>query len=93
MFIIISGRLEVVRDIDKGRPQFVASLGPGEFFGEIASVKDVPRSASVRAVEQTRCLVIWRADFDAFIAQFPEAAANIEAAAKARLADSGQSDH
>ena len=93
MFLIVSGRVEVVRDIDKGRPQFVASLGPGDFFGEIASVKDMPRSASVRAIEETRCLVIWRADFDAFIAQFPAAAAKIEAAAKARLADSGQGDH
>ncbi len=88
-FIIVSGRVEVVKDINKADAVVLATLGPGEFFGEISTIKHLPRSASVRALEESECLGIWRADFDGFISQFPEAAAKVEAGARARLA-SGQ---
>jgi CRP-like cAMP-binding protein len=89
-YIIITGKVEVLKSGDGSDPAVLANFGPGDFFGEIASVKHLPRSASVRAVEDTECLVIWRADFDGFITRFPEAAARIESAAQARLA--GQQD-
>src|SRR5262245_59678234 len=75
LFVIVSGRVEVVKDIAGPSPVVLATFGPGDFFGEIASVKHLPRSASVRALQDTECLVIWRADFEGFISQFPEAAA------------------
>src|SRR5690349_15099355 len=59
-FVIVSGRVEVIKAMDGPNPQVLATLGPGDFFGEIASVKHLPRSASVRALEDTECLVIWR---------------------------------
>ena len=87
-FMIISGRVEVVKDMDGPSPVVLANFGPGDFFGEIATIAHSPRSASVRALEETECLVIWRADFAAFINQFPEAAAQLEAKARARLTGS-----
>jgi CRP-like cAMP-binding protein len=74
-FIIVSGRVEVVKDIDGPAPEVLANFSRGDFFGEIATFKHLPRSASVRALEDTQCLVIWRADFEGFISHFPEAAA------------------
>lgn len=50
----------------------VATLGPGQFFGEMALLDDQPRSASVRAVGRTRCLVIDRWEFWASVANEPE---------------------
>jgi CRP-like cAMP-binding protein len=85
-YVIVSGRVEVVKDMDGQHPVALATFGPGDFFGEIATIRHLPRSASVRALEDTRCLVLWRADFDGFIVRFPEAAARIEAAARARMA-------
>lgn len=85
-FVVVSGRVEVVKEIDGPDPLVLAHFGPGDFFGEIATIKHLPRSASVRAIEDTQCLVIWRADFDGFITHFPEAAAQVEAVARERLA-------
>ncbi len=85
-FVIVSGQVEVVKEIDAPNPVVLAYFGPGDFFGEVATVKHLPRSASVRALEDTQCLVIWRADFDGFITHFPEAAARVESAARERLA-------
>ena len=75
-----------MRSSDAPSPVVLAQFGPGDFFGEIATIKHLPRSASVRALEDTQCLVIWRADFDGFISHFPEAAAQVESVARERLA-------
>lgn len=86
-FIIVSGSVEVVRDLGGAQESVLATLGPGEFFGEISTVKHLPRSASVRATADSDFLVIRRTDFEAFISQFPDAAIKVEAAARARLAE------
>src|SRR5262245_18272714 len=59
-FILVSGSVEVVKQSSGAEPVVLATLGAGEFFGEIATMKHVPRSASVRALQETMCLVIWR---------------------------------
>lgn len=52
-FIIIAGTVSVLVDGWK-----VASLGPGDFFGEIAVLGDGMRTASVRADTPLHCLVL-----------------------------------
>lgn len=42
----------------------VARFGPRECFGEMAILDDRPRSATARAVLDSECLVVGRADFD-----------------------------
>ena len=83
-FMVVSGRVEVFNDASSS--VILATFVPGDFFGEIATVKHLPRSASVRAIEDTECLVIWRSDFEGFISQFPEAAAKIKSVARVRSA-------
>ena len=65
------------------------TLGVNEFFGEIATMRHGPRSASVRALEETKCLVIWRLDFDSFVRRYPDVAAKVESVLSTRL-DDGQ---
>lgn len=62
-FIIISGKVEVVRGADGSNPQLLNTLGPNDFFGEMALFEGFPRSATVRTVEDTECLAMTRWDF------------------------------
>ncbi len=86
-FVLVSGSVEVVKGRSGSEPVVLASLGAGEFFGEIATMKHMTRSASVRALQDTKCLVIWRLDFDSYIRRFPDVAAKVESALSARFND------
>ena len=57
-YVIESGSVEVTKD---GRQ--VASLGPGDFVGEIALLRDVPRTATVTATSATVLQALDRAHF------------------------------
>jgi small-conductance mechanosensitive channel/CRP-like cAMP-binding protein len=56
-FIVTSGEAEVLLDMN-GKPTQVATLKPGQFFGEMALLTGEPRSATVRAQTQLSVLVL-----------------------------------
>ena len=70
-FLIRSGRAEVVKGAEGPNPQVLSTLGPGDFFGEMALLDGYLRSASVRALEDTECLVLSRWDFLAELRSSP----------------------
>ncbi|MEE8370328.1 MAG: cyclic nucleotide-binding domain-containing protein [Dehalococcoidia bacterium] len=86
-FIIVSGRVEVVRGADGSAPQSLATLGPGEFFGEMALFEGYPRSATVRALEDTECLVLPRWHFTGELHSHPEIAVGVIKVLVRRLRD------
>jgi CRP/FNR family transcriptional regulator, cyclic AMP receptor protein len=53
LYIIKEGTVEVIRD-----GQRVASMGPGQFFGEISVLDGGPRTADVQAQSETVCLTL-----------------------------------
>jgi CRP-like cAMP-binding protein len=66
-FIVLDGRLVV---LDGRTP--IATLGPGDFFGEVALIESVPRTATVRAEGIAQLMVIGHREFHALMDEFPE---------------------
>jgi serine/threonine protein phosphatase PrpC len=58
LFIVLDGKVLVSRG-----EQALTQLGPGEFVGEMALIRSVPRSATVTAVGAAELITIRRADF------------------------------
>jgi CRP-like cAMP-binding protein len=74
LYVIASGRAEV-RDERPGQDARVLNtLGPGEFFGEMALLDDYPRSATVIACEPTECITLTKWHFLAELESHPEMA-------------------
>jgi len=74
LFIILSGRVRVEKTDLSGRMVEEAENGSGDILGEMAVFDGAPRSASVRALEETVCLVLASWEFNAFLKAHPEAA-------------------
>jgi Cyclic nucleotide-binding domain/Major Facilitator Superfamily len=79
-FVIADGEVEVQVDGAVRRSQHA-----GDFFGEIALLHDVPRTASVSAVSPVSVLVIDRDEFLAGVAGHPRSAAEAESVVRHRL--------
>lgn len=71
MFIILSGRVEVTRTDAAGNVLHLADREDGDSFGEMTLIDGAPRSATVRALETCRLLVLDRADVIAAIDRYP----------------------
>jgi CRP/FNR family transcriptional regulator, cyclic AMP receptor protein len=80
MMVIVSGRVAVERD-----GQRLNTLGPGDFFGEIALLDGGPRTATVTTEEPTRLLVVTHRDFHALMDEFPEVADQVLTALAHRI--------
>ncbi len=63
LFIVESGRAEVIRERSDGTTIVVDTLEPTNFFGELSLLDDEPRTASVVATEPMQCLVLTQLDF------------------------------
>jgi CRP/FNR family transcriptional regulator, cyclic AMP receptor protein len=63
LFIIISGKVKVVRTDDEGKEVILSILGSGEFFGEMALLDGLPRSATVVSTEESELFMIHRREF------------------------------
>lgn len=80
MYFIASGAVEV--ELNERRVR----LDEGQFFGEIAILRKGRRTATVRALEMTKLLVLDREDFTVLMQQNPLIAERIHEVARGRLA-------
>jgi hypothetical protein len=80
-YVIEEGDADIVGD---GR--VVSTLGPGECFGEIALLRDTPRTASVRARTTLRLSSLGRAEFLLALGGFSASAREADVLLRDRLA-------
>jgi len=79
MYFIASGEVEI--ELPDGSKR----LGAGHFFGELAILRRARRSATVRAVERTRLLVLDARDFRSLMASQPDVAARLREVVEQRV--------
>lgn len=72
-FIIAKGKVEASRG-QGAKKQKLNELGPAGVFGEMALLDGGPRAATIRALEDTTCLVLSRWDFVAELRTNPQVA-------------------
>ena len=68
-FVIQDGNATVSK-----RGQIIRTLGPGEYFGEIALIDEGPRSATVVATTDLRCRALAAWEFKTFVLEHPDVA-------------------
>ena len=80
-YAIVAGDVRVLIDGLEARTE-----GPGDYFGEIALLREVPRTATVLATTDLELLFLERADFVAAVSGHTEARGEADAVVAARLA-------
>lgn len=68
LFVIVSGEVKITLPSDSGDEAILATLRPGDAFGEIALLDGAPRSASATAMGPTETVVLPRDRFHELIA-------------------------
>ncbi|HPQ40833.1 MAG TPA: cyclic nucleotide-binding domain-containing protein, partial [bacterium] len=86
MYVVESGRIKIFLTA-QDRELTLAVLQKGDFFGEMALLEDLPRSASAAAIDTTRLIAIGKGDFKFLIQEHPEIAMKVLGRFSTRLRD------
>ncbi len=70
-YVVVRGSLEVVKRDRAGGPARVGVLEDGDYFGEVALLRDVPRTASIRTLTDCMLLSLQREQFRSLLEQAP----------------------
>lgn len=89
LFVIIKGKVKVSRTSTDGREVILSILGESDFFGEMAILDGLNRSASVIAIEDSELFIIQRNEFIDLLKNHPEVSISLlqELTARLRSAD------
>ena len=74
LFVILSGKVKVCRvsSEDKSKEVILSIMNPSDFFGEMALLDGLNRSASVIAMEDSKLFIIQRSEFLNLLHEHPE---------------------
>jgi uncharacterized protein YhbP (UPF0306 family) len=84
LLIMVEGEADVIRE-ELGQERVIGSLSSGQLFGEVAIMRDEPRSASVRAKTNAKLLTLDRERFRNLIAQSMQITPDFDQVIRSRL--------
>ncbi|MEK3720355.1 ABC transporter transmembrane domain-containing protein [Paenibacillus sp. FSL H8-0034] len=84
-YIIVRGKFEILKSFQSSSLQRVATLQDGDHFGEIALLKGIPRTATVRAMGPSVLLSVRREAFLELTAKYPQIFTVVERTLKERI--------
>ncbi len=78
LFIVFSGRIALSRlDAAAQKQEVIAEVHPGEFFGEMALLEEMPRTATAVAAEETKVFMLFKIKLDSLLFSRPAIGVNI----------------
>jgi CRP/FNR family transcriptional regulator len=89
-YVVRSGHVRAVREHTDGRTLTLATLGPGEIFGELAIFDEERRSATVEALDDLEVVAILGADMRRMLRLHPDIAVKLLAALSRRLRETNE---
>jgi CRP/FNR family cyclic AMP-dependent transcriptional regulator len=84
-YVVLSGKVRVVRHSSGDDGVDIVEEGPGSFFGEMGVIDDLPRAATVVALEPTECGLLAKWDFQRELAADPGIALSLISVLNARI--------
>jgi ATP-binding cassette subfamily B protein len=90
LYLIDRGQVEVTAHNGPTGAQHLNTLHEGDYFGEIALLLDIPRTASVNALGPVQLLSLSKADFRQLVERLPDIAQRLAPTVQGRLAQQGQ---
>ncbi len=87
LYIVVEGKVKVIKYSSLGKEFIIAFFGPGEMFGEVAVFEDRPYPASAQAVTKAKIAGIKKEDFISFLTTHPQVALRIISVLGGRLRD------
>jgi ATP-binding cassette subfamily B protein len=84
-YIIVRGKFEILKKFTGGEEKRVAVLQDGDHFGEIALLKDIPRTATVRAMGPSVLLSVRRESFHRLTVEYPQILLTVERTLQERI--------
>jgi ATP-binding cassette, subfamily B, bacterial len=85
-YIVVRGRVEVLIQKDLGGQKSLAILDDGDYFGEMALLKKIPRTATVKTLTPSTFLTMKRSQFQKIISKSNQLKERLENEYEKRLA-------
>jgi len=68
LFIVFSGKIALTRlDHATEKSDIIAEVRPGEFFGEMALLEEMPRTATAYALEETQVFMLFKIKLESLL--------------------------
>ncbi len=77
LFLILEGEVAVIKDCDADKEIELDSIGPGEYFGEMALFGDDRRSATIRVRTAARFLSLQKQELQEIVREYPQIALHV----------------
>ena len=87
LFVVLSGEIRISEHRGSEEVE-VARIRAGDYFGELALLREGPRSRNARAIEDAELLVVPKDSFQSLLADEPELASAFRKKAEERLPSS-----
>lgn len=71
LFIVASGNIQLTRMSADSKPEMLATVHPGEFFGEMALLEEMPRTATATASENSKIYILYKVKLESMLYSSP----------------------